>query len=56
MLAELEEVQERYNEFFKESLEEQTGVSVEEASEPASRRIKRTPHQNNLSLLEEEEA
>jgi len=58
MLSELEEVQERYNTFFEEALEEKTGVSTAEiASEstaPASRRIKRTSHQNNLSLLEEE--
>ena len=58
MLSELEEVQERYNDFFEKALEEKTGVPAAEiASEstaPASRRIKRTSHQNNLSLLEEE--
>ncbi|WP_373034033.1 type II secretion system secretin GspD [Sulfurovum sp.] len=58
MLSELEEVQERYNDFFEKALEEKTGVPTAEiASEstaPASRRIKRTSHQNNLSLLEEE--
>ena len=53
MLAELEEVQGRYNTFFKKGLEEKTGVSVEEASVPASRRIKR-PSKSNLSILDEE--
>lgn len=52
MLAELEEVQGRYNTFFEEALEEKTGVSVEEASVPASRRIQRKP-KSNLSILEE---
>ncbi len=52
MLSELEEVQERYNNFFKQSLEEKTGVPASETVSPASNRIKRTPHQNNLSLLE----
>jgi len=54
MLSELDEVQERYNDLFKEALEENTGVSATEPVAPASNRIKRTPHQNNLSLLEEE--
>ena len=53
MLTELEEVQGRYNDFFKKALEEETGVSVEEASVPASRRIKR-PSKSNLSILDEE--
>ena len=53
MLTELDEVQERYNALFKEALEENTGVSVEEASVPASRRIQRKP-KSNLSILEEE--
>ena len=53
MLAELEEVQGRYNTFFKKGLEEKTGISVEEASVPASRRIKR-PSKSNLSILDEE--
>jgi general secretion pathway protein D len=52
MLTELEEVQERYNSFFQKALEEQTGVPVEEASVPASRRIQRKP-KSNLSILEE---
>ena len=52
MLSELEEVQERYNSFFQKALEEQTGVPVEEASVPASRRIQRKP-KSNLSILEE---
>ncbi len=55
MLAELEEVQGRYNDFFKKALEEKTGVSVEEASVPASNRIKRKSA-SNLSILEDEEA
>jgi general secretion pathway protein D len=54
MLSELDEVQERYNNLFKEALEENTGVPATEPVSPASNRIKRTPHQNNLSLLEEE--
>jgi len=54
MLTELEEVQGRYNDFFEKALEEKTGVSVEETSVPASRRIQRKPV-NNLSLLEDEE-
>ena len=53
MLTELEEVQGRYNTFFKKGLEEKIGVSVEEASVPASRRIKR-PSKSNLSILDEE--
>ena len=53
MLAELEEVQGRYNTFFEKSLEEKTGVSVSESSTPASRRIQRKP-KSNLSILEEE--
>ncbi len=52
MLAELEEVQGRYNDFFEKALEEKTGISVEEASVPASRRIQRKP-KSNLSILEE---
>jgi len=52
MLAELEEVQGRYNTLFNKALEEKTGVSVEEASVPASRRIQRKP-KSNLSILEE---
>ncbi len=52
MLAELEEVQGRYNAFFENALEEKTGVSVEEASVPASRRIQRKP-KSNLNILEE---
>ena len=55
MLTELEEVQGRYNTFFEKALEEKTGISVEEASVPASRRIQRKP-KSNLSILEEEEA
>ena len=55
MLAELEEVQGRYNDFFKKALEEETGVSVEEASVPASNRIKRESA-SNLSVLDDEEA
>ncbi|MGB5506167.1 MAG: type II secretion system secretin GspD [Sulfurovum sp.] len=54
MLSELDEVQERYNDLFKEALEEETGVSAVEPVSPASNRIKRTPHQRNLSLLDEE--
>jgi general secretion pathway protein D len=55
MLSELEEVQERYNNFFEKSLEEKTGVPAaeiaSEATAPASsRRIQR----NNLSILEGE--
>ena len=53
MLTELDEVQERYNALFKEALEENTGVSATEPVSPASNRIKRSPHQHNLSLLEE---
>ncbi|UPT77584.1 type II secretion system secretin GspD [Sulfurovum sp. XGS-02] len=52
MLAELEEVQGRYNTFFNEALEEKTGISAEEAIVPASRRIQRKP-KSNLSILEE---
>ncbi len=52
MLAELEEVQGRYNTLFNEALEEKTGVPVEEANVPASRRIQRNP-KSNLSILEE---
>ena len=52
MLAELEEVQGRYNNLFEKTLEAKTGVSVEEASVPASRRIQRKP-KSNLSILEE---
>ncbi|MCO4845068.1 MAG: type II secretion system protein GspD [Sulfurovum sp.] len=55
MLAELEEVQGRYNDFFEKALEEKTGVSVEEASVPASRRIQREP-KSNLSILDEKES
>ena len=54
MLSELEEVQERYNTFFEKALEEKIGISTSESTAPASGRIKRTPHQSNLSLLEEE--
>jgi len=53
MLTELEEVQERYNTFFKKGLEEETGISAEEASIPASRRIIRSS-KSNLSILDEE--
>ncbi|GIU01240.1 type II secretion system protein GspD [Sulfurovum sp. TSL6] len=52
MLAELEEVQGRYNAFFEKTLEEKTGISVEEANVPASRRIQRKP-KSNLSILGE---
>lgn len=52
MLSELEEVQGRYNNLVRKELEEKTGVSVEEASVPASRRIQRKP-KSNLSILEE---
>ncbi len=52
MLAELEEVQSRYNAVFEKALEEKTGISSEEASVPASRRIQRKP-KSNLSILEE---
>lgn len=52
MLAELEEVQGRYNTLFNKALEEKTGVPVEEATIPASRRIQRNP-KSNLSILEE---
>ncbi|MDM5264004.1 type II secretion system secretin GspD [Sulfurovum sp. XTW-4] len=52
MLAELEEVQGRYNTFFNEALEEKTGIPAEDAIVPASRRIQRKP-KSNLSILEE---
>jgi len=52
MLAELEEVQGRYNTLFKEALEEKTGVPVEDSTVPASRRIQRDS-KSNLSILEE---
>ena len=52
MLAELEEVQGRYNALFEKKLEEKTGISAEEATVPASRRIHRKP-KSNLSILEE---
>ncbi|MBT8348924.1 MAG: type II secretion system protein GspD, partial [Sulfurovum sp.] len=56
MLSELEEVQGRYNNLVRKELEEKTGISVEEANVPASRRIKQTPHQRNLSILNGEGA
>ena len=52
MLAELEEVQGRYNNLVRNVLEEKTGVSASEAVVPASRRIQRKP-KSNLSILEE---
>jgi len=52
MLAELEEVQGRYNILFNKALEEKTGIPVEEANVPASRRIQRKP-KSNLNILEE---
>lgn len=55
MLAELEEVQGRYNTLFQNTLEDGGGVSVEEASVPASRRIKRKP-KSNLSILDQKES
>jgi general secretion pathway protein D len=51
MLTELDEVQERYNNLFKQSLEENTGVSATEPVVPASRRIQRKP-KSNLSILD----
>jgi general secretion pathway protein D len=53
MLAELEEVQGRYNQLVYNELEKKSGVSVSEPVSPASRRIKRAP-KSNLSILEEE--
>ena len=61
MLAELEEVQERYNNFFAKTLEEKRAgkesvpaASVPVTSVPASNRIRRT-HQDNLDILNETE-
>ena len=56
MLAELEEVQERYNDFFAKTLEEKRAgkESVPVTSVPASNRIRRT-HQGNLDILNETE-
>jgi general secretion pathway protein D len=53
MLSELDEVQARYNNLFKQALEENTGVTTTEPVSPASNRIKRKT-KSNLSILEEE--
>jgi len=53
MLAELEEVQGRYNDLVRNALEERTGVSAPEPFVPASRRIERKP-KSNLSILDGE--
>jgi general secretion pathway protein D len=52
MLSELEEVQDRYNVFFKKALEKKSGFfSSSPTSTPASNRINRAPTSSNLSIL-----
>lgn len=55
-LAELEEIQTKYNAFVREGLEKKSGESYsdESTASPASQRIRRKP-KSNLSILDEEE-
>jgi general secretion pathway protein D len=55
-LAELEEIQTKYNAFVREGLEKKSGESYSDEStvSPASQRIRRKP-KSNLSVLDEEE-
>jgi general secretion pathway protein D len=55
MLAELDEVQERYNRLVGQAIEEQGGVASVESTVPASNRISRTP-QNTINVSQETEA
>jgi general secretion pathway protein D len=50
LLAELDEVQARYNKLVQKALEGESGVSYSKSSAPASQRIRRT-HTDNLDVL-----